>query len=68
MTAVAALKFTATLDNPLLMSTWKDCNTILQTMALEVVTRLEDELALNVFFRLTEARRAYFETPMDGVR
>ncbi len=66
MTAIAVLRLRATINNAELMSTWQRADTTLQTMATEVMTRLEDELALNVFFRLTEARRIYFEAPTDG--
>jgi len=68
MTAAAALKLRAIIDDPDLMYTWQQAqaNTVLQFMTLGVIETLENELALNVFFRLTEARRSYFEAPTDG--
>lgn len=67
MTAAAALKLRAAID-PDLMSTWQpqQASTALQFMTLGVIETLENELALSVFFRLTEARRSYFEAPTDG--
>jgi len=66
MTAAAVLRLTATINDPDLMSTWQDANIILENMTLEVVSRLEDELALNLFFKLPEEKKNYFEKPTDG--
>ena len=66
MTAIAVLKLRATLNDPDLMSTWQQVDVILQAMIAEVIHRLEDELALNLFFKLPEEKRNYFEKPTDG--
>ncbi|MDR3562801.1 MAG: hypothetical protein P4N59_15375 [Negativicutes bacterium] len=66
MTAAAVLRLRATINDAELMSTWQSADTVLQTMITEVLTRLEDELSLNLFFKLPEEKRKYFEQWGDG--
>lgn len=66
MTSIAAQKLKAALNNSELMSTWTDTEETLEHMIADVLTRLEDELAINLFFKLPQERQKYFENPIDG--
>jgi nitric oxide synthase oxygenase domain/subunit len=67
MTAIAASKLLAIINNSALMSTWQrqQANHVLQDATLQVTIRLEEELAIRLLFQLPQEQQKYFETPTD---
>jgi len=68
LTSIAAQKLVHIIDTPELMSTWQQTETadVLQNAISDVITRLEDELSINMFFKLPQEKQKYFDNPLDG--
>jgi hypothetical protein len=54
------------LENPKYMESWSRTEHVLMTSITEVLGRLEDELSLNLFFRLPADKKKYFDEPLKG--
>ena len=66
MTAIAIRKLMKSVSSPTDMSLWSQTPQILTSYIADIQTRLEDELSLNLFFKLPQDRKKFFDNPTDA--
>ena len=66
MTALAASDLVEVIDSPTIMPAWTQTELSLMTSISEIQNRLHDELSINLFFKLPQERKKYFDNPVDG--
>jgi hypothetical protein len=66
MTTAAISRLLTVLDAPETMAQWRQTALSLMSWITDIITRLEDELSLNLFFKLPQDKKRYFDGPVDG--
>ena len=66
MTAKAISTLIEEMKNPHSLIFWSEVPLALLSRINDVQTRLTDELSLNLFFRLPQEKKKYFDNPIDG--
>jgi hypothetical protein len=66
ITAVAISKLVKVISTPEIMSGWKQTSISLMGCIAEIQSRLEDELSQNLFFKLPQDKKKYFDNYKVG--
>lgn len=66
MTAISAQKLIHMIDNPSATAIWSQPGMAFLSSIREIQTRMHDELSINLFFKLPNQRKLYFDFPLKG--
>jgi hypothetical protein len=66
MTALAVKALLTILEREDIMAKWEQPEMVLHTSIATIENRLTDELSLNLFFKLPQDRKKYFDEPLSG--